>query len=197
MKTYRCPWCVSRTNHNILYFVHISRTSSLNTAICLWKLRISLAPRGFPRSILPQIQGMIGASPRPPRPCLNPSPARTPAQGAEPVHFARTSVQVVDIWTGLGRSCLTIQSAASPGASAGEGPAQLRPHLARERRTQRVFQLQTAANPDGWSRMTCQWEGSEPRAQTHLPASRDTYPSDAIPICLSNIRQSNRYPPRH
>ena len=30
-------------------------------------------------------------------PCLNPSPRRTPAQGAGPVHFAGTSVQVVDI----------------------------------------------------------------------------------------------------
>ena len=57
MKTYRCPWCVSRTNHNILYFVHISCTSSLNTAICLWKLRISLARRGFARSNLHQIWG--------------------------------------------------------------------------------------------------------------------------------------------
>jgi hypothetical protein len=30
----------------------------------------------------------------------NPSPAQTPAQDAEPVHFARSSVQVVDIWVG-------------------------------------------------------------------------------------------------
>jgi len=61
MKTYRCPWCVSRTNHNILYFVHISRTSSLNTAICLWKLRISLVWRGFQPSNLHRIRGNPGA----------------------------------------------------------------------------------------------------------------------------------------
>ena len=34
-------------------------------------------------------------------PCPNPSPAGTPAQDAEPVHFRGSSVQVVDIWTAL------------------------------------------------------------------------------------------------
>jgi len=33
-------------------------------------------------------------------PCLNPSPARTRAQDAEPVHLRGSLVQVVDIWTG-------------------------------------------------------------------------------------------------
>ena len=102
MKTYRCPWCVSRTNHNILYFVNISRTSSLNPAICLWKLRISLAGRGFERSNLHRIWGITRARSGPQsnrsNPCLNPSPGQPPAQDAEPVHFACISVQVVDIW---------------------------------------------------------------------------------------------------
>jgi len=40
-------------------------------------------------------------------PCPNPSPARTPAQDAEPVHFRGRSVQVVDIWTGRCSSCLS------------------------------------------------------------------------------------------
>lgn len=100
MKTYRCPWCVSRTNHNILYFVLISRTSSLNPANCLWKLRFGLAGRGFERSDLHQIRGVGGHSKapiQPLNPCLNPSPDRAPAQGAEAVHFDRVSVQVVDI----------------------------------------------------------------------------------------------------
>jgi hypothetical protein len=66
MKTYRCPWCVSRTNHNILYFVNISRTTSLNTAICLWKLRISLVCRGSWRSNLHRIWGTAKASQAPP-----------------------------------------------------------------------------------------------------------------------------------
>jgi hypothetical protein len=43
MKKYRCPWCMSTQNHNILYFVNISRTFPLNTAICLWKAQNSLA----------------------------------------------------------------------------------------------------------------------------------------------------------
>ena len=65
MKTYRCPWCVSRTNHNILYFVNISCTSSLNPGLCLWKPRISLAGRGFERSDLHQIWGVARAHPGP------------------------------------------------------------------------------------------------------------------------------------
>ena len=101
MKTYRCPWCVSRTNHNILYFVHISRTCSLNPGLCLWKVRFSLAGCGFERSDfasdLGRRAGPSWAPIRPLNPCLNRSPGQTSAQGAEPVHFARTSVQVVDI----------------------------------------------------------------------------------------------------
>src|ERR1039457_472071 len=100
MKTYRCPWCVSRTNHNILYFVHISRTSSLNTAICLWKLRFSLAQQGFQRSEFASNPRQCAGRSRTSISSTNPSPRRTPAQGAEPVHFARGSVQVVDIWVG-------------------------------------------------------------------------------------------------
>ena len=65
MKTYRCPWCVSRTNHNILYFVNISRTSSLNPGLCLWKLRFSLAGRGSGRSGLHRIWGTEWARPGP------------------------------------------------------------------------------------------------------------------------------------
>lgn len=98
MKTYRCPWCVSRTNHNIWYFGHISRTSSLNPAICLWKLRFSLVGRGFRRhGNAPNLEQRRGVARGPVVSLLNPSPGLTPAQGAEPVHFACASVQVVDI----------------------------------------------------------------------------------------------------
>jgi hypothetical protein len=57
MKKYRCPWCVSTENHNILYFVVVSGTSTQNTAICLWKASNSLARRRFAPSDLPKNQG--------------------------------------------------------------------------------------------------------------------------------------------
>ena len=47
MKKYRCLWCVSTTNHNILYLIIISRTSRLNPANCLWKVANCLVWRGF------------------------------------------------------------------------------------------------------------------------------------------------------
>jgi hypothetical protein len=53
MKKYRCPWYVSTQNHNILYFVHISGTSSLNTAIWLWKARLTVVRSGVARLQLP------------------------------------------------------------------------------------------------------------------------------------------------
>lgn len=52
---------MSRTNHNILYFVRVSRTSPLNPANCLWKPRISPFRRGFERSDLHQIWGVARA----------------------------------------------------------------------------------------------------------------------------------------
>jgi len=60
MKKYRCPWCMSTRNHNILYFVSIWGTSPLNTAICLWKAQNSLAWRGFRRSKLLRSRGKFG-----------------------------------------------------------------------------------------------------------------------------------------
>jgi hypothetical protein len=47
MKKYRSLWCMSTTNHNILYLADIPRTQLLNTAICLWKAQNSLAQRGL------------------------------------------------------------------------------------------------------------------------------------------------------
>jgi hypothetical protein len=55
MKKYRCPWCMSTKNHNILYFVCISSICPLNTAICLWKAQTSLSWRGFRGQNCPQI----------------------------------------------------------------------------------------------------------------------------------------------
>jgi hypothetical protein len=46
MKKYRCPWWMSTTNHNILYFVHISNINFPNKGHCLWKAPESLARRG-------------------------------------------------------------------------------------------------------------------------------------------------------
>jgi hypothetical protein len=54
MKKYRSLWCMSTTNHNILYFACIRRTSMLNTAICLWKAQNGRNERGFRQSKMPQ-----------------------------------------------------------------------------------------------------------------------------------------------
>jgi hypothetical protein len=56
MKKYRCPWGVSTANHNILYFVDISRTRSLNTAQWPVESSNSLTGRGLFECGLPQIQ---------------------------------------------------------------------------------------------------------------------------------------------
>jgi len=55
MKKYRSLWYMSTTNHNILYFVDITRIRFLNTAICLWKVQNSLVRGGFSGSKLPQL----------------------------------------------------------------------------------------------------------------------------------------------
>jgi hypothetical protein len=47
MKTYRCLWWLSTTNHNILYFVGLPRIPLLNTGICLWKAQNTLSQRRF------------------------------------------------------------------------------------------------------------------------------------------------------
>ncbi len=52
MKKYRCLWCLSRINHNILYFIHIPSIRLLNPAICLWKALNRLVQRGFGWPIL-------------------------------------------------------------------------------------------------------------------------------------------------
>ncbi len=133
MKNYRCPWCVSRTNHNILYFVHISRTSPLNTAICLWKVAIGLVRRGVARPNLPQNQGKSSSNSwqyawqsRPtrgptavPPPPSKPSPGLGPAQGAEPVQIRAPPVRVVEIRA----------NCAAPDGTGSASPAKLLRHL--------------------------------------------------------------------
>jgi hypothetical protein len=54
MKKYRSLWCVSTTNHNILYFVGILGICPLNPAIYLWKLTKGLVWRGLKRFNPPQ-----------------------------------------------------------------------------------------------------------------------------------------------
>jgi hypothetical protein len=47
MKKYRCLWCMSTRNHNILYFVCVPRIHLLNTATRLWKAQKPLVQRGL------------------------------------------------------------------------------------------------------------------------------------------------------
>jgi hypothetical protein len=63
MKKYRCLWCMSTTNHYILYFVNISRTCPLNTVIYLWKACNSLAGSGFARPESAKCTARIGFQP--------------------------------------------------------------------------------------------------------------------------------------
>ena len=105
MKKYRSLWCMSTTNHNILYFAVIPCTLFLNTGICLWKAQNSLARRGLRRDFASRAV-QIG---RPPwvvftqayPPALSvlipkPSPAGGCLQDAKQVQFALATVGVVD-----------------------------------------------------------------------------------------------------
>jgi hypothetical protein len=47
MKKYRSLWCMSTTNHKILYLPHIPGILLLNSGICLWKAGNPLAARAF------------------------------------------------------------------------------------------------------------------------------------------------------
>ena len=53
MKKYRCLWYVSTLNHNILYFVRIPGTFSLNKGVCLWKAQNTLLRAGSGAARLP------------------------------------------------------------------------------------------------------------------------------------------------
>jgi hypothetical protein len=69
MKKYRCLWCVSTRNHNILYFVCIPRTILLNTGLSLWKAQKTLARRALePSSFAPNLMQLwpFCVSPAPP-----------------------------------------------------------------------------------------------------------------------------------
>jgi len=101
MKKYRSLWCMSTTNHNILYFAVIPGTSLLNTAICLWKAQNSLAWRGDHADFASrpvQIRPVCHALPNLKRSGLipKPSPRGDSPQDAKQVQFARAAVGVVD-----------------------------------------------------------------------------------------------------
>jgi hypothetical protein len=96
MKKYRSLLCMSTTNHNILYFLFISRTSFANNGNRLWKAQNPQARRALGRPILPQILCSRGSVPVSGI-FQKPSPRRRRAQGAESVHFDPAAVQPVEI----------------------------------------------------------------------------------------------------
>jgi hypothetical protein len=63
MKKYRSLWCVSTTNHNILYFFCNHCINLVNTANRLWKAWMRQELRGVGRSKMPEFHAI--ASPRP------------------------------------------------------------------------------------------------------------------------------------
>ena len=171
MKTYRCPWCVSRTNHNILYFVHISRTSPLNTAICLWKLRIGLARRGFAAPDLHQIWSIsrAGLGPR--------SRNSTPASTLAP-HELRHKTQNRCIPRQVCSSCghldrpvqllpLKDQSATWPEASADGELSRSESRPVGKGRRPHASQTQNVEDRAEWHRISDLGKGSLPAVQSN------------------------------
>jgi hypothetical protein len=100
MKKYRSLWCMSTTNHNILYLVDIPCTSSLNSGNRLWKAQKRLALCGFPAQICPKTSAERASAAL--HPCFKPIPGATPLQGAALVQNPAQPVRVVDNWTTLG-----------------------------------------------------------------------------------------------
>jgi hypothetical protein len=96
MKKYRCPWYVSTTNHNILCFVGISRTCSLNTAICLWKVANGLVWRGVARFVLHSNRGKFRAAARSPYHYLS-VVLRWPPHKAQ--NWCRIAHLLCELWT--------------------------------------------------------------------------------------------------
>ncbi len=99
MKKYRCLWCLSTKNHNILYFVHIRGIYFPNKGKCLWKARSPLRGAGFRGQLCPKsgatakIRGGIPLKSKP-------SPRRERGQEAEMVQIQRQICADVEI---LGR----------------------------------------------------------------------------------------------
>jgi len=116
-------------------------------------------------SNLEHLAGRSGASIPQFHSCLNPSPARTPAQDAEPVHFRGRSVQVVDIWTGPSRICLRFQSATWPEASADGAPGRYESLRSQCDKTRHVSRVRIGA-------------GLDPRSRRHA-RSRDSWRESA------------------
>ena len=96
MKKYRCPWYVSTTNHNILYFVGNSRTCSLNTAICLWKVANGLVWRGVARFVLHSNRGKFRAAARSPYHYLSVVLQRPPHKAQ---NWCRIAPRLCELWT--------------------------------------------------------------------------------------------------
>jgi RimJ/RimL family protein N-acetyltransferase len=110
MKKYRCLWCVSIPNHNILYFLRICSIRFLNTANCLWKARRGRARRGFSPSKCTESRAKAGVAQAAfgsggsgiwdPAGCaannFKPSPGGKRVQGAGLVQFEVRTVRVVD-----------------------------------------------------------------------------------------------------
>jgi len=77
---------MSTKNHNILYFVNISRTCPLNIAVRLWKVANSLAECVFSRHEPAENPIKTGRSSHLSA-HFKPIPGFSPAQGAEAVQF--------------------------------------------------------------------------------------------------------------
>ena len=178
MKKYRCPWYVSTTNHNILYFVGISRTCSLNTAICLWKVANGPVWRGVARSVLRWNRGKPDRKPGPapiPVPPSKRSPSPSPSQGPELVQNSPSPVRIVDNGGGTRASlCPRLQTGTRRAASVGAGRGRCESLQSQCDRTLRASQPHTGATPAELNRTLDPLEGYAPgnRSQPAILSGR-------------------------
>ena len=187
MKKYRCLWCLSTKNHNILYFVYIAASTFQTKGICLWKARKRLAGRGFRLRNLPKIR----CKPRglAIRTCFDPSLVLS-GTGNKGRKWCNLGGNLCELWRfganfdqlSLWRTAdLTARSTILMGASADAGRGRSEPRWGPGCKTQRACRSQTCAIQRESNRRIGQWKDSQPEARNNLPAWPDTDLSAAIP----------------
>ena len=102
MKKYRCPWYMSTTNHNILYFGHISGINFPNKGDSLWKAPNSLARRG----VKPAKSASIPVQSWPALPSLSNSSLALTAPGGKTQKRCTSVLRLWELWR-FGTVCRT------------------------------------------------------------------------------------------
>src|ERR1700677_3925737 len=108
---------MSRTNHNMLYFVAIRGNRPLNMGICLWKAQNRLSERGLDAELAPKIVQTPG------RPA-DPTPNRSLAS-ARPLHktqnWCKSRALLCELWTIAPNDLMTAKVASVHGSRLRKG----------------------------------------------------------------------------